>query len=154
MRGVTLAEDPMLVDRVPTNTVFYCRLDGNTHAVTISQTPNGMRYVYGPMMGAPELVLDRAVDDVLIETHDDIGRIRFGKIRFVNGIYAYNAYYKYAITDENGVALQPDPNSPYPNASFMRGLTVTKNTEIDQPIFGRKCILDRSYDAIATLDSH
>lgn len=150
-RDADLSEEPAQIDRVPAGTVFFCRLDPGTHAVTITQTPGGMRYRYGPLTGAPDLVLDRPLDQVRILPENGAGPSRFGEIGFTSDGYTYTAYYSFELMDADGALLQSDPRGLYPNDSFARGLVVIKNGDLADPVFDRKCLLDHSFDRIGTL---
>lgn len=150
-RDVDIGESPASVDRAPTSTVFYCRLEGGTHAVTISQTPTGMRYRYGPLNAEAELVMDRPMDEVHILPENGAGPSRFGEISFDRGAYTYTAYYSFELFNDAGELIQSDPDSPYPNDSFSRGLTVTRDGDAANPVFKKDCLLGHSYDSLTTL---
>lgn len=153
-RDVYIKEDPAQVNRVPSGTVFYCRLVGGTHAVTINQTPTGMRYSYGPLNADAELILDRPLDEVRILPENGAGPSRFGEISFESGAYTYTAHYSFELSDEAGRPLPSDPDSPYPNDSFNRGLTVVRNGDAANPVFKKDCLPNDSFDALATLQAH
>ncbi|MDP0926563.1 hypothetical protein Q0601_05235 [Paracoccus onubensis] len=122
--------------------------------MTINQTLKGMRYLYGPMNADAELVLDRALDEVRILPENGAGPSRFGEISFNSGAYTYTAYYSFELFDDRGDLLPSDPDNPYPNGSFKRGLTVIRDIEAANPVFRKDCLLDHSYDALATLQAH
>jgi hypothetical protein len=139
-RDTDLTENPATTDRVPGGTLFYCRLEGGTRSVTISETAKGLRYTYGPLRGTPELVLDRAMREVTILPAK--GPDRSGAISFKNAAYTYTVSYGDKMSDAGGAAG---------TAKVKRGLVVTKDGNADRPIFAKACLSDHTYDAITTL---
>ena len=136
-RHTDLEEDPKTSDRVPAGTVFYCRLEGCSHKVTISHSAEGLQYAYGPVAGEPELVLNRPAHEVAVLPLNGAGPSRFGQVGFDNGAYTYTTYYRY---------------DPLIGSNPMRGLVVTKDGDAANPVFAKDCIADHAYDAIATFE--
>jgi hypothetical protein len=119
-RTAFLQEVAALTDRVPENTVFYCVLDGSTHAVTITSDPQHLYYSYGPIGGAVELALDNPRHDVLLGVEQN-------HVAFETGDY------NYIVTRDNAVS------------DFS--LAVYKD-ETSAPVFQKGCVSKRTYDAI------
>ncbi|MBY5930056.1 hypothetical protein LCL99_15250 [Halomonas denitrificans] len=148
-RNIELLERAVETDRVPTDTLFYCRLDNNTHIVTISRVPGGMRYEYGRIgTDSVELALEQPLEQVQMVTEDDNGQSRFGEIRFTSGPYSYIASYRYDLFDTNGKLLPSGPDRARANPTFRRSLMVTKDGDRANPVFARDCLIAHSYDAI------
>ena len=147
-RTVFLQEDPAITDRVPRNTVFYCVLEGGTHAVTITNGPHSMFYAYGPLGGTPELDLSRPHNLVDIRFKESVGQSGSGDITFTNGPYKYVAYFSYEASDAGHSAITNAPSSPFPNIADAGGLVVYNGGDTTAPIFQKSCILERSYDGI------
>ncbi|MDQ2067083.1 hypothetical protein Q9295_11905 [Xinfangfangia sp. CPCC 101601] len=116
----------------PTDTVFYCRLEGGTHAVSISQTPKGMRYAYGYLNAKPELILEQTHEDTGLVTEGGGNAARVSAITFGSGPFLYMA----------GTRLDPSSGIAQP------GLTVVR-AGIAVPIFDKDCLPEHSYDGLA-----
>ncbi len=152
-RNIELIERPAMTDRVPAGTVFYCRLEGNGDAVTISAIPGGLRYAYGPpLKDNPDLVLEHRMDQIDILPENGAGPSRFGQITFTNGPYDYVASYGYELFDSSGELLPSLPDIPRGNPTFHRSLTVYKDGNIANPVFSKTCLPEHSYDAIWMLE--
>lgn len=121
---------------VPEDTLFYCRLEGVNKGVTITRDEGGYHYAYGPVGAAPELVLDRAVDQEGFLPNAQSGQSGVGEIAFENGEYTYVVSFAY---DER-------------EARDARGLRVYRGGTGADPIFDKGCAADASFDALDQID--
>ncbi|MEJ6404991.1 hypothetical protein [Yoonia sp. 2307UL14-13] len=142
---MNLIDERLNAQIVPTGTVFHCILEGSTHAVTITQEDGNYIYSYGPVDGAPELVMERATDDMVILADKGAGPTKLREITFHNGAYEYTAYHSY------NVASAARAGSPFASETFERGLHVVREDNQGEVVFQKTCILATSFDKISEL---
>lgn len=147
-RTELLEENQAATDKVPDDTVFYCVLDGGVKAVTVTRTPDGLFYAYGPVGGAAEIALDRSLDEIAIRSEINADNLGSGALSFTNGAYAYVIYYKYDRSGAGDATIPSAPGSSFSNGTLTRGLVVYKVGDSTAPIFHKACDAQRSYDAI------
>lgn len=139
--GLNLAAVPTAAGVVPNGTIFYCRLEGGTHTVTLTRQTLGLRYSYGPLDGTPELVLDRAIDEIDVVLPDAAEPLQTGRITFRNGAYAYTVDY--------GERLSGEPEGTLSGVNGRHGLRVVKDNNEARPVFQKDCLADTTYDGLS-----
>lgn len=145
---VSLSGNAPDLNIVPENTLFYCRLEGGTKGVTVSQDVSGYRYAYGPIGAAPELVLDRAADQVDVLSNALRGQLRVGEMAFENGDFTYVVSHSYDEKEAEDARAFGNQDAVFGLKSFSRGLRVYRGGVGTEPIFDKVCAADASYDAI------
>ncbi len=153
-RSVDVQEWAAETDRVPSDTVFYCRLEDGTNIVTISAGPTGMTYAFGPIdRNSVDLVMERSLEQLRLLPDNGAGSNRFGEIVFSNGPVDYTASYSYSLYDQNGALLPSEPDTGSANPTFQRSLTVVKDGDFASPVFAKDCMPGHAFDAIVMLPS-
>ena len=145
-RGTELVGNGNELNVVPEGTIFYCRLEGSTKAVTIGYGPRSIFYSFGPVGGEAELELVVPHNLAPLRSQIAADGPYSGDITFPNGAYEYIVY------KSNERAVEGDASAS--QDAFNGGLVVYRDGVGTAPIFERSCIPRHSYDGLFPSANH